>query len=96
MTEHPSPNFDTSSMTLKGNHAGILFVNGNEVARTIRRLLVLPGDQSAAQAAGFQPQDLLSQANAKQELAFIAYPSEYKSWSGSRADGVEVYNLFTN
>jgi len=97
MTEHPSQNFDTASMTLKGSHAGILFVNGNEVASNNQdRLLVLPGDQSAAQAGGNSTADLLSQARAKQELAFIAYPNEYKSWSGPRADGIEVYNLFTN
>ena len=29
-------------------------------------------------------------------MTFIAYPNEYKSWSGPRADGIEVYNLFTN
>src|SRR3977135_54828 len=32
MTEHPQPDFDTSAMTLSGTHAGVLFVNGNEVA----------------------------------------------------------------
>jgi hypothetical protein len=97
MTEHPSQNFDTAAMTLKGSHAGMLFVNGNEVASNNQdRLLVLPGDQSAAQAGGNPTADLLSQARTKQELTFIAYPDEYKSWSGPRADGIEVYNLFTN
>src|SRR5713226_9439385 len=32
MTEHPQAEFDTSAMTLSGVHAGILFLNGNEVA----------------------------------------------------------------
>jgi hypothetical protein len=97
MTEHPSQNFDTASMTLRGSHAGILFVNGNEVASNNQdRVLVLPGDQSAAQAGGNPTADLLSQARTKQELTFIAYPNEYKSWSGPRADGIEIYNLFTN
>src|SRR3989442_1416650 len=31
MTEHPQPDFDTSAVTLSGAHAGVLFVNGNEV-----------------------------------------------------------------
>src|ERR1044072_5998562 len=31
ITEHPQAEVDTSAMTLNGNHAGILFLNGNEV-----------------------------------------------------------------
>src|SRR5437870_4654697 len=48
MTEHPQPDFDTSAMTLNGEHAGVLFVNGNEVAtRDGDRLLLIPGTDSA-------------------------------------------------
>ena len=43
MTEHPSKNFNTAEMTLKGEHGGVLFINGNEVSGTQRRLLLLPG-----------------------------------------------------
>jgi len=97
MTEHPSKNFDTSAMTLKGLHAGILFVNGNEVAAASQdRLLVLPGDESAASASTLSMQDLLSQTRTRGALAFVAYPQEFKSWDSSVYDGVEVYNLFTN
>src|ERR1051326_5066405 len=43
MTEHPQAEFDTSAMTLNGVHAGVLFVNGNEVAtRDGDRLLLIP------------------------------------------------------
>ena len=43
MTEHPSKNFDTSAMTLKGVHAGVLFVNGNEVATANQDRLLANG-----------------------------------------------------
>src|SRR5437763_7802973 len=49
MTEHPQAEFDTSAMTLSGVHAGILFVNGNEVATASGdRLLLIPGSADAA------------------------------------------------
>ena len=44
MTEHAEKDFDTSAMTLRGMHAGVLFVNGNEVsADNGDRSLVIPG-----------------------------------------------------
>lgn len=96
MTEHPAKSFDTSAMTLKGRHAGILFVNGNEVATANQdRLLVLPGDETAA-ASSVSTHDRVSQAKARGALAFVAYPQEFKSWDVNGYDGVEVYNLFTN
>jgi hypothetical protein len=97
MTEHPSKNFDTSAMTLKGVHAGVLFVNGNEVATANQdRLLVMPGDETAATDTNISTPDLLSQDRAKRALAFIAYPQEFKSWNANDFDGIEVYNVFTN
>src|ERR1700682_4361171 len=97
MTEHPSKNFDTAAMTLKGIHAGILFVNGSEVATTSKdRLLVLPGDETAARASRASTPDLLSQLKARQALALVAYPPEFKSWDANGYEGVEVYNVFTN
>ena len=43
MTEHPQAEFDTAAMTLNGVHAGVLFVNGNEVATADGdRLLLIP------------------------------------------------------
>jgi hypothetical protein len=97
MTEHPSKSFDTSAMTLKGVHATVLFVNGNEVASANQdRLLVMPGDETAAIASNASTPDLLTQEKAKRALAFIAYPREFKSWQADGFDGVEVYNVFTN
>jgi hypothetical protein len=97
MTEHPSKNYDTAAMTLKGTHGGVLFVNGNEVATANQdRLLVVPGDELAATAGNYSTQDVVSQEKAKGAVALVAYPQEFKSWSANGYDGVEVYNLFTN
>ncbi len=95
MAEHPAINFDTASMTLKGDHAGVIFINGNEV-RTASgdRLLLIPGDQSANRANQFSTQELLS--SRESGLAFVAYPREFKSWDATGISGVEVYNVFTN
>ena len=47
MTEHTEKEFDTATMTLKGMHGGVLFINGNEVsAANGDRLLSLPDDLS--------------------------------------------------
>jgi hypothetical protein len=49
MTEHTENDFDTAAMTLKDRHAGVLFVNGNEIAGANGdRLLTLPGQISIA------------------------------------------------
>jgi len=47
MTEHTERDVDTASLTLKGMHGGVLFINGNEVsAENGDRLLVLPDEIS--------------------------------------------------
>lgn len=47
MTEHTEKDFDTAAMTLKGEHAGVLFINGNETADASGdRRLVLPENVS--------------------------------------------------
>src|SRR5258706_1960785 len=49
ITEHPQADFDTSAMTLNETHAGVLFVNGNEVTTADGdRLLLIPGSTDAA------------------------------------------------
>lgn len=97
MTEHPSKSFDTAAMTLKGMHATVLFVNGNEVVTADQdRLLLLPGDETADRAISSSTQDLLNKGKANRALAFVAYPQEFKSWNATGFDGVEVYNVFTN
>ena len=110
MTEHTSEDFNTAAMTLKGSHAGILFINGNEAgAANSDHLLVLPGDDSADHAsapaapeasagaeAKLTTQDIISRAKSKSSLALVAYPQDFKSWDASGYDGVEVYNVYTN
>jgi hypothetical protein len=83
MTEHTERDFDTSAMTLRGLHGGVLFVNGNEVSMTNdERLLIVPGDATLAQSAATQ--DVLNAASSRRSLAIAAYPEEFKSWDVSR------------
>jgi len=97
MTEHPQAEFDTSAMTLNGLHAGILFVNGNEVSTASGdRLLLIPGLPNAASMSTQTTQQVIDQQKSAGGLAFAAYPSESQSWTATSVDGVEVYNLFTN
>jgi hypothetical protein len=97
MTEHPSTTFDTSEMTLKGVHAGVLFVNGNEVNTASHdRFLVMPGSADAATANTTGSQQMLTAQKAQGHLSFIAYPQEFQSWDVTDYDGMEVYNLYTN
>jgi hypothetical protein len=97
MTEHPQAEFDTSAMTLSGVQAGILFVNGNEVATASGdRLLLIPGSADAASMSTQTTPEVIAKQKAAGGLAFAAYPAESQSWQSTSADGVEVYNLFTN
>ena len=98
MTEHTSNNFNTAAMTLKGNHDGTLFINGNEVsAPNGDRLLVVPGDeQSPAVDNPSSVEELISRTKAAGRFAFVAYPDQFKSWPASGLDGVEIYNIYTN
>jgi hypothetical protein len=95
MTEHTEGDFDTSAMTLNGMHAGVLFVNGNEVSTANGdRLLVLPGNASFATSP--PTQDVARSAGERRSLAIVAYPEEFKSWDVSGLQGVEVFNVYTN
>lgn len=95
MTEHTERDFDTSAMTLQGMHAGVLFINGNEVSTTNDdRLLVLPGDASLVNSAATQ--DVMRNAGERGATAFVAYPEEFKSWDVNGLNGVEVFNVYTN
>ena len=94
MTEHPSKYVDTAAATLRGTHEGVLFVGGSEVVSDAgERLLVFPGapgpDTSPAQK-------LLDSAEQKGQLAFVAYPEQFRAWEARGFDGIEVYNLYTN
>ena len=95
MTEHPQAEFDTAAMTLSGVHAGVLFVNGNEVATADGdRLLLIPAPANANERR--TTKDFIDQQKARYGLAFAAYPTESNTWQANAVDGVEVYNLFTN
>jgi hypothetical protein len=95
MTEHPQAEFDTSAMTLNGIHAGVLFVNGNEVATSDGdRLLLIPGTANANES--HTTKEFVEQQHLNHGLALAAYPSESRTWQTNTVDGVEIYNLFTN
>jgi len=97
MTEHPQSEFDTSAMTLNGAHAGVLFINGNEVATANGdRLLLIPGSTAAASMNTQSTQEVIDKQRAAGGLALSAYPSESQNWQSTSIDGVEIYNLFTN
>lgn len=97
MTEHPSKNFSTAEMTLKGIHAGVLFINGNEVITAdADRLLVIPGNGSAADTDQHSTPEVVTEAKATNATVIVAYPEEFKSWDSTDYHGVEVYNLYTN
>lgn len=97
MTEHPERDIDTSVMTLKGMHGGVLFINGNEVSTTVGdRLLIAPGDASARDADKLATADVAAKAKARGALSFAAYPEEFKSWETSDFDGIEVFNVYSN
>jgi len=97
MTEHPSDVMDTSEMTLKGLHGGVLFINGNEVSTGGQeRILIVPGSAEAATANRTGTAELLARQRSLAGLSFIAYPDEFKNWNLNDFDGMEVYNLYTN
>jgi len=97
MTEHPSDLMDTSAQTLKGFHAGVLFINGNEVSTASHdRFLLVPGSADAATANTIGSEQVLNTQKTRGGLSFIAYPQEFQSWDANDYDGIEVYNLFTN
>lgn len=97
MTEHPQAHMDTAEMTLKGFHAGVLFINGNEVSAANRdRLLLMPGSGLTNAGGSSSTQEFVTRTKAAGGLAFVAYPQEFRGWEADDYDGIEVYNLYTN
>lgn len=97
MTEHLAPDLNTSEMTLKDFHAGVLFINGTEVnTATQDSFLFVPGSRLLNNARESLNQDVLNEGKTKDAMAFIAYPQDFQGWGAKGYDGVEVYNLFTN
>ncbi|HKC63162.1 MAG TPA: hypothetical protein VKB86_05965, partial [Pyrinomonadaceae bacterium] len=71
MTEHPSDLMDTSAQTLSGIHAGVLFINGNEVATASHdRFLLMPGGADAATANTIGSEQVLNNQKARGGLSF--------------------------
>ncbi|MDQ3374873.1 MAG: hypothetical protein M3521_13420 [Acidobacteriota bacterium] len=96
MTEHTSEFFDSSEMTLRGVHNGILFVNGQEVETASRdRFLLLKGSAEAGEADKISTPDFLRQIHTDNKLAFITYPEKHQTWD-TDFDGIEVFSLHTN
>lgn len=97
MTEHASALVDTSALTLNGVHAGVLFINGNEISTASHdRLLLLPGNAEASTAHTIGIREALARQKAQGSLSFMTYPHEFRSWEVTDYDGMEVYNLYTN
>lgn len=97
MTEHLEQEIDTAEMTLKGEHGGILFVNGNEIqTATGERLLTVPSDGSLRDAAKGSVSELLKTTDSRGYLGIAAYPEEFNSWDANGLDGVEVFNVYSN
>jgi hypothetical protein len=95
MTEHPSAAYDTAAMTLKGMHGSTLFVNGNEVSTADGdRLLLIPGDEKAANDSRSSTQEVLARRTSG--VALAAYPDDFKNWGANGYDGIEIYNVYTN
>ena len=94
MTEHKEKDFDTLAMTLRGMHAGVLFVNGNEVSEENgTRWLLIPG------YATFAEYEAASAISAQIEpglFSIVAYPQEFKNWDTVGFTGIEVFNVYTN
>jgi hypothetical protein len=95
MSEHPARDFNTAEMTLKGDHGGVLFINGNEVRTgSGDRLLLFPGDSQASLDSQWSTPEVLSRRTSG--LALVAYPEEFKNWDSKGYQGVEVYNVYSN
>ncbi|HYE16260.1 MAG TPA: hypothetical protein VD968_17615, partial [Pyrinomonadaceae bacterium] len=98
MTEHPASHVNTAEATLKGEHEGVVFINGSElVARGGERLFVAPGfDRQPPEAESVSLQQLINLAATENRLALVAYPGQVRDWRLDGYDGLEVYNLYTD
>src|SRR5437660_7413378 len=87
ITEHPQADFDTSAMTLNGTHAGVLFVNGNEVTTADGdRLLLIPGSAGAASMNSSSTTEVIDKQGASRGRASAAYPADSAKWPSTSVD----------
>lgn len=94
MTEHVTPRYDTSDLTLNGVYDGTLFIGGNEMDTADDRLLLVPGEADAAGFYKLATPAFLERIHAENRLAFITYPEKHRSWDAN-FDGMEVLSLHT-
>lgn len=94
MTEHVTPRYDTSSLTLNGVYEGTLFIGGNEMDTADDRFLLVPGEADAAGFYKLNTPAFLERIHAENRLAFITYPEKHKTWDAN-FDGIEVFSLHT-
>jgi hypothetical protein len=96
MSEHPSGDYDTRALTLKGMRGGVLFVAGNETSESdADRFLTFGGTATTGDpAAPASTQESINRAKAAGQLVFVAHPETFRSWrEASGFDGMEIYNL---
>lgn len=96
MTEHTSPDYDTSALTLNGVYRNTLFIGGHE-ADTISgdRFLMLAGGPEIFADAKLETPKFLEKYHAQGKAVIVTYPEKFKSWD-SNFDGIEVFSLHTN
>ncbi len=96
MTEHTAASFDTSALTLNGFYKNTLFIGGNELdTKSGDRFLLINSDAEAPLANLTETPEFLQKSHAKNQIAFITYPENFKSWN-AEFDGIEVFSLHTN
>ncbi|HEY0098133.1 MAG TPA: hypothetical protein VGB76_04170 [Pyrinomonadaceae bacterium] len=96
MTEHPSNDYDTRALTLRGVRGGVLFIQGSETSESAEdRLLTVGGTTTAGETtADTTTQASVNRAKAANQLVFIAHPETFRSWRETGGfDGMEIYNL---
>jgi hypothetical protein len=96
MTEHPSADYDTRALTLRGVRGGVLFVAGNETSESdADRFLTFGGSAAPSDApAPSSTQERIDRARAAGQLVFVAHPETFRSWREAGGfDGMEIYNL---
>lgn len=97
MTEHPSNDYDTRAMTLKGVRGGTLFMQGSETSESdADRFLTFGGATTPTNDANVasSTQELINRAKAAGQLVFVAHPETFRSWGETSGfDGMEIYNL---
>jgi len=99
MSEHPSGDYDTRALTLKGVRGGVLFVPGNETSESdADRFLTFGGTATTGDLpAPSSTQESIDRACAAGQLVFVAHPETFRSWrEASGFDGMEIYNLHAN